>query len=222
MSEVENIKMRYGKRRQLKNIPGDLLFNHLAKVEREYMYELIFRKHFEDLSRIKILEIGAGGGYNIPFFHRAGIALQNIFANELLKSRYEELKKHIPAENVFPGNAENLSFKNQFEIVMQSTVFTSILNDNFKRRIADKMLDMVKPGGIILWYDFIYDNPFNKDVKGVSKKEIKKLFSSASKIEFYPVTLAPPIGRRVGRLYNIFNLLFPFLRTHVIAVIHKC
>jgi hypothetical protein len=34
---------------------------------------------------------------------------------------------------------------------------------------------MVKPGGIILWHDFVYNNPGNKDLKGSPKKEIIKI-----------------------------------------------
>ena len=52
----------------------------------------------------------------------------------------------------------------------------------------------MKPDGIILWYDFIYNNPSNPDVKRVSKKEIINLFSGVDNIQFYKVTLAPPIG----------------------------
>ena len=92
---------------------------------------------------------------------------------------------------------------------------------NSKKKFAKKMLDLTKPNGIVLWYDFIDNNPNNKDVKGVSKKEIKQLFSAASKIHFYAVTLASPIGRRVGKLYTIINNLFPFFRSHVIAIIEK-
>jgi hypothetical protein len=73
----------------------------------------------------------------------------------------------------------------------------------------------------MIWYDFKYNNPNNLDVKGVGKTEIKKFFPKAKKIIFHNVTLAPPIGRRVGKMYNLINFLFPFLRTHVIAEIYK-
>ena len=82
------------------------------------------------------------------------------------------------------------------------------------------MFDMTRNSGIILWYDFRYDNPHNADVRGISKKEVKCLFPDAKKIFFFDVTLAPPLGRRVGRLYGILNSLW-FLRTHVVAVVYK-
>jgi len=73
----------------------------------------------------------------------------------------------------------------------------------------------------MLWYDFLYDNPFNKDVRGIPVREIKRLFPLASGIDIYPVTLAPPLGRIIGGLYPFVNRIFPFLRTHVVAVIYK-
>lgn len=82
-------------------------------------------------------------------------------------------------------------------------------------------MEMVKAEGIIIWYDFIYNNPGNKDVQGINKSEIRKLFKQAKDIEFFKVTLAPPISRRFYRLYHLLNTFFPFLRTHVIAVIKK-
>ena len=74
-----------------------------------------------------------------------------------------------------------------------------------------------------MWYDFIYDNPKNKDVNGIPLKEIKELFPEA-KIQYWSLTLAPPISRLITKihpsLYNIFNA-FPFLRTHILCWIEK-
>jgi hypothetical protein len=62
-----------------------------------------------------------------------------------------------------------------------------------KRNIAKEMLRVLKNHGIILWYDFIYNNPKNPDVRGVKKKEIYELFPSV--IYLNRITLAPPITR---------------------------
>mgnify|MGYP003990196331 FL=1 len=162
-----------------------------------------------------------GGGDNLIALKRNGFDWKNIYANELLEDRVEMLIKNLPNSNIYAGDASNLEFKNYFDVVFQSTVFTSILDIDFKIKLAVKMFDMVKDNGLILWYDFKYNNPKNPDVKGVGKNEIKKLFPEAKKIIFYNVTLAPPIGRRIGKFYNVFNFLFPFFRTHIIAEIYK-
>jgi len=53
------------------------------------------------------------------------------------------------------GNAETLPFASKsFDLVMQFTVFTSILAQHVKQRIANEMIRVVKPDGMIIWYDF--------------------------------------------------------------------
>ncbi|MBN2042096.1 MAG: class I SAM-dependent methyltransferase [Spirochaetes bacterium] len=218
--EIKKIENRYEKRKKNSiNKSNDLYFNYFFQVERELKYLEILRYFFQNTNSLSIIEIGAGNGNNLFFFLKNGILSKNIYANELLEDRLKLLRKSFSCINIFPGNALNLKFKNKFDIVFQSTVFTSVLDSDFKKKLAEKMWEMKNKNGIILWYDFIYDNPFNKDVKGITKNEIKDLFPMASKVIFYKTTLAPPFGKRIKKLYNLFNFLLPFLRTHVIAVI---
>jgi len=221
MNEIDNVKLRYQKRSNksyLYSVLND--YNYYTRIEREYRYMQILKKRYPDCSALKLLEIGAGTGDNLSGFHRLGFRWSNLFANELLNERVELLKINIPSATILPGNALDLTYKNEFDIVFQSTVFTSILDNNFKQELANRMLKMLKPGGFILWYDFKFNNPQNHDVKGVGRAEIKKLFPDC-KIKFYPVTLAPPIGRRAGRYCNLINNIFPFLRTHLVAEIYQ-
>lgn len=225
MDEIEEIKRRY-KRRETKvkgEISfGELLFNFYLTCERELKYFQILHNNFGDLSEnIKILEVGAGTGYNLHFFNRIGIPWTNIWANELLEERTEILKSNFPLVNIISGDAMEIEINEKFDVVLQSTVFTSILDLQYRINLANKIYNLLKPKGILLWYDFIYDNPWNKDVKGIGKRDIKKLFPQAKRIEFNRVTLAPPIGRRVKKCYNLVNFLAPFLRTHLIAVIQR-
>lgn len=96
------------------------------------------------------------------------------------------------------------------------------LDDDFQQQLANKMWNWLRPGGSVLWYDFVYDNPNNPDVRGVPIRRIKSLFPG--KIIVKKITLAPPISRLVCRVhpagYRFFNL-FPFLRTHVLCWITK-
>lgn len=223
MNELEKIAERYERRK--KNLPvttsSSRLFNSFIEQEREQIFEQEIKKTFLEIKNIKVLEIGAGTGNNIRFFKKMGILPHNIYANELLPDRVASLKINHPDIHIFEGDAIGINTSMKFDIVFQSTVFTSILDTAFKQKLANKMKALITKDGIILWYDFIYDNPGNKDVKGVSKKEIFRLFSGCKSFDFFSVTLAPPIGRRVGKLYPIINKLFPFLRTHTIAII-KC
>ena len=109
------------------------------------------------------------------------------------------------------------------DIVLVSTVFSSLLDDAYQQRLAAAMWHWLKPGGAVLWYDFTVDNPRNPDVRGVPLRRVRALFPGAS-IAHRRVTLAPPLARAATRLhpalYGVFNLL-PLLRTHVLAWIGK-
>ena len=110
-----------------------------------------------------------------------------------------------------------------FDVVLQSTVFSSLLDAAFQQQLADSMWHWVRPGGGVLWYDFVYDNPSNPDVRGVPLQRIRELFPHG-RVNARRLTLAPPIARRVcgihPLLYTAFNVL-PFLRTHLLCWIEK-
>lgn len=223
MEETERIKKHY--QDYTNNLTVDInsthaIYNNQIVKERLNLFKQIIASKFKNTEKLKFMEIGAGAGSNIPFFSSMGIIDENIYANELVEDRSQKLKLNFPNIHVLPGDALQLDMENTFDIVFQSTVFTSILDLNFKKKLAKNLWKMTKTDGIVLWYDFMYDSPNNKSVKGIDKSEIKLLFNESKNIDFFKVTLAPPIGRRFQNLYSFLNS-FSFLRTHVIAVIHK-
>ncbi|MGH7783884.1 MAG: methyltransferase domain-containing protein, partial [Candidatus Binatia bacterium] len=122
------------------------------------------------------------------------------------------------------ASAAQLPFSdNKFDLVLQSTVFTSIIDQNLKRRVAAEMLRVVKPDGLILWYDYHVNNPWNPDVRGVKRHEIYQLFSNC-RIDLERITLLPPLARALAPYsYLACYLLekFPPLCTHYLGVIRK-
>lgn len=219
MSNLEDqIKAQYN-RRELTGVSQNRTYWHFADAEREAKTLRILGNYFPSFDSLTFLEVGAGQGGNIPFFHRAGIPLTNITVNELLPERIRALETNFPYCRLLPGDALTLQLSEQFDIVYQSTVFTSILNTNDRIRLANAMWNWVKPGGIILWYDFAFNNPSNPDVRKVTRNELKKLFPEAKAYTIKKLTLAPPIGRRVGKLYPYLN--WPVLQTHLLAAFQK-
>lgn len=195
------------------------IYSDKSQQERIRKTGALLEKYISNPSQKSILEIGAGHGNNVIMFRDFGFKNQNIFLNEIRQDRIEAIRTNYPEIILFEGNALEVDFGQKFDCIYQSTVFTSILSDDDRKNLAARMWDMLKPGGIILWYDFIFNNPNNPDVKKVSIDEVKKLFPNASEVEIKRVTLAPPIGRKVRGMYALFN--FPFLRSHILAVFKK-
>lgn len=219
MSNLEDqIKAQYN-RREVSGITGSETYWRFADAEREKKTRDVLLMYFQSFDKLTFMEVGAGQGGNIPFFNRLGIPLTQITVNELLPERILALQTNFPQCHLLPGNALNLELSAQFDIVYQSTVFTSILNPADRVRLANAMWNWVKPGGIILWYDFAFNNPSNPDVRKVTRRELNNLFPLAKNYIIEKLTLAPPIGRRVGRLYPYLN--WPFLQTHLLGAFQK-
>lgn len=186
---------------------------------------LLSRHAAKPLGQLQVLEIGCGGGGNLLELLRMGFAAENLSGNDLLPERAAAARNNLPlACSVDEGDANQIDRPPQsIDIVYQSTVFSSLLDDNFQNELAQRMWGWVKPGGGVLWYDFVYDNPRNPDVRGVKVKRVRELFPEGS-FDVRKVTLAPPISRRVCKihpsLYTLFNIL-PALRSHVLCWIGK-
>lgn len=61
MSEIDNIKARYNKRKKMSYKCENYFLTQYIKFERELKYCEILNRNFKNLNDIKLLEIGAGG-----------------------------------------------------------------------------------------------------------------------------------------------------------------
>ena len=178
-----------------------------------------------DLSVLRLAEVGCGSGGNLLELLRLGFVPQHLTGIELLPERFAQAQQVLPAATtLLQGDATLAAIEPASQdFVLQSTVFSSLLDDAFQQRMADTMWAWLKPGGAVLWYDFTYDNPRNPDVRGVPLDRVRALFPHG-RVAHHRVTLAPPLARVLCRwhpaLYGVFNTL-PLLRTHVLAWITK-
>ena len=178
-----------------------------------------------DVSALRATEVGCGSGGNLLELLRLGFAPQHMTGLELLPERHAQARAVLPeATAVWLGDATQAPVAPASQdLVLQSTVFSSLLDDAFQQRLAHTMWQWLKPGGAVLWYDFTVNNPRNPDVRGLPLRRVQALFPQ-SRITHRRVTLAPPLARAVcalhPALYGVFNTL-PLLRTHVLAWVHK-
>ncbi|MDB5818096.1 MAG: methyltransferase type 11 [Rhizobacter sp.] len=226
-SEADAVRARYARRE-----PADPRYSLLdpaammAMQERQRELIRLLRLHgLKHLHTLRLLEVGSGVGSNLLELQRLGFVPERLSGIELLAERHESAVATLPSTvtllNADATQAEVTPASQ--DLVLQSTVFSSLLDDAFQKRLADAMWRWLKPGGAVLWYDFTVNNPRNADVRGVPVSRMRKLFP-LGRVEWRRITLAPPLARPLARLhpalYTAFNLLIP-LRTHVMAWISK-
>jgi ubiquinone/menaquinone biosynthesis C-methylase UbiE len=189
------------------------------------MLQALEQHGFASLHSMKILEIGCGRGFWLREFIKWGANPQNITGVDLLADSVAIAKQLCPeGVRIECGSGTKVGFLDGcFDLVLQSTVFSSILDFSTRQQIASEMLRLVKAGGVILWYDFHVNNPRNPDVQGVNKREIFRLFPNC-RIDLRRITLAPPLARLLAPSSLLTCYLLERLKifnSHYLGVIRK-
>jgi SAM-dependent methyltransferase len=226
--EARRIREVYKQRKIGRNSVGVTpmdLRGRCAIHEREELLIRIFRREgLSTLAGLKILDLGCGAGALLGRLFDYGAEPENCFGVDIIEERLLFAKHLRPNINFILGSGAQLPLPDEsFDFIFQFLLFTSVLDPEIKRTIAGEILRTLRRGGRLVWYDFAYDNPQNPDVKGIGRREIRKLLPGC-RLDFWRLTLAPPVGRLAVRIsplvYRVLSEV-PFLRTHYLCVAEK-
>lgn len=222
--ELERIRERYARRTRAYEPWVPWIYQSRHELEREILRTLRDAGMLPPTGR-SLVDIGCGTGGNLLYFLRCGFSPGQLAGSELQEERAQMARSLLPSTTrVYAGDASSIDLHPEsFDVVFQSLVFSSILDDSMQEALARRMWRLTRPGGGVLWYDFTWNNPSNADVRGVPLRRIRELFPSAH-VKSKRVTLAPPISRVVTALhptlYGPCNVL-PLLRTHLLCWLAK-
>lgn len=200
-SELDRIRVEYTdrarrlavKERYSQTDPGHQFI--LQSRQREVRV-LLDEEGLGQLGEQRILEVGSGMGGVLQEFISYGVNPDNVHGTDLLFNRLTQAQDSNPKVPITCANAGSLPYlSDYFDLVLQFTVFSSILDSSLKKNTAQEMRRVLKPQGAILWYDF-WLNPTNNQTKGIRPREIRELFPGC-RFSFKKITLAPPIARKV-------------------------
>ncbi len=154
-----------------------------------------------------------------------GVPETRLCGIELDTERAAVAQARLPSADLRVGDAAELPWQAEtFQLVVVSTVFTSILDDAVRRRLAGEIERVLAPSGALLWYDFAFNNPGNRAVRRVDRSELRNLFPGLHG-DTRRITLAPPLLRRIAPwspwLASTLEAAVPWLRTHLLAVLVK-
>ncbi len=194
--------------------------------EREKLLLKRLRQHgCAPLAGRRFLEVGCGSGHWLREFIKWGVSPVDTTGVDLRPEPLSIAAQLCPQGVTFQCmNGSTLDFQDEsFDLVLQSLVFTSVLDEGMRQRMAQEMLRVVKKTGLILWYDFYVDNPWNSNVRGVRKAEIKRLFPNCH-IELERVSLVLPLAKFLAP-WSFITCYFlgrlRFFNTHYLGVIQK-
>jgi ubiquinone/menaquinone biosynthesis C-methylase UbiE len=170
------------------------------------------------------LEVGFGWLGWLGTLLTWGVRERDLHGIDLDPVQVNRGREVLPLADFRVGDASNLPWEsNRFRLVVASTLFTSLLDQNVRQQAAGEITRVLADGGALLWYDFAVNSPRNPAVRKVSRRELQELFPGLTG-EIWSVTLAPPLARLIApRSWALATLMeaIPLLRTHLLAVLVK-
>ena len=227
VSEAERIREAYARRAERgldeRYSLADPANRYLFRRRERSLLALLKRRGLLPLADKRILDVGCGNGEVLRDFLRYGAGPRLIAGVDLLPDRVSAAAVRTPPIACSVGDATALPFPDAtFDIALQFTLLSSVLDDETRRRIASETARVLRPRGTLIWYDFIW-NPGNRDVRGIGLSEVRALYPSCE-FDASRVTLAPPISRRLARVSTTLCRVLeavPWLRSHWLIAIQK-
>src|SRR4029077_15874475 len=144
---------------------------------RRMVKNLLDRAGCVPLGERRVLEVGCGTGSELAWLLELGASPSRLAGVDLLPDRVAAARLAYPQLDFRQGNAEQLDLSDaSIDLVMAFTVFSSILDGSMASNVAAEIQRVIRPGGALLWYDFRYDNPANRNVRGVGARRVRELF----------------------------------------------
>lgn len=226
MSDLERLKIEYERRKNsLTQQTLYSLFNSASlfavQQRQQQMLNLLRYQGIDSLKDKNILEMGCGNGGVLLEYLTYSAESNKIVGIDLLHDRLLDGSKRFPSFRLTCADGQKLPFKEkEFDIVLQYTAFSSVLDPQVKANMAKEMLRVLTKNGIVIWYDF-WLNPINPETAGIKPNEIKALFPNCD-YTFRKITLAPPITRRIIKVSQILCMLLEkmtIFNSHYLAII---
>jgi SAM-dependent methyltransferase len=201
LNEIERLKEEY-RNREHRLVGSDVysLFNQaylytIQQRQRNLIHGL--KKHrLANLQNLSIFEMGCGGGGVLTEYLTLGALPENLFGIDLIFDRLRHGHHTLPGSGIANADGQSLPFPaHSFDLVLQSTALSSILDGDIRRKVSMEMLRVLKPAGAIVSYDF-WLNPGNPQTHGIRPSEVRRLFPGCT-YEFHKITLAPPLSRKL-------------------------
>ena len=228
--ELRAIEARYARRAAQRGLqdrysPLRPEVNRLLQERQRALVRWLAARYPGGVADLRLLEVGCGAGGNLLELLQLGFAPEHLAGAELLPERLTLARQRLPATLILhAGDACVLpQDPGSLDLVLTSTVFSSILDTGLQQRLAQAIWGWLKPGGALICYDFVVDNPRNPDVRGLRLRRLRELFPDAE-LRSQRVTLAPPLARALCRvhpaLYGVANAVH-WLRTHRLSFLVK-
>lgn len=167
-----------------------------------------------------LLDCACGTGWLLEALVADGVAPQRLHGIDLDPARVDAAARRAPGVTARVADARALPYPDgTFVAAFHVVSLSSIGSAESVRAALAEAGRVLAPGGVLLIYELRLPNPLNRDTRLLRRRDLEAAGLAIS--ETRPLTLLPPLGRRLGRLTPaLYPLLssVPPLRSHRLLV----
>ena len=190
----------------------------ILTAERRALTVDLVKRQLPHLGHASLVDVGCGGGLDIEWWRGEGWPTDRLAGIDLSEERVAAARARNPGVDLRLGTGPILPFRDgAFDVATASTVFSSIPSVDSRRSLFDEMSRIIRPGGLMIVYDFVVRNPRNTDVVAMTRARLTELAGRPPDASV-PVSpflhavgpaaiLHPALGRAVARIAPRTHLL---------------
>ena len=221
---IDRIRAEYERRRREVGTEHWRVRVFVRQLRERVLLDELARAGLLPLGGRRVLDVGCGDGQWLADFETWGARQGDLAGIELGEERAARARERLPAADVREGNAAELPWEDgRFDVVMQATLLSSLVEPELRRAVAAEMARVTTPGGVVVSYDMRVENRRNEHLRAVKRGELEELFPGFE-LRARPVTLLLPLTRRVApRSFRAAGALegLRVLNTHLLAVMRR-
>ena len=153
-----------------------------------------------------LLDVGSGDGRDLSHWIDRGWPADCLAGIDLVPERVAAAHRRVPNVDVRIGDGFSVPFDSDtFDVVTASTVFSSILDPDLRRALFEDIVRVLRPGGLILVYDFRIRKPTNRRVVAMTARRLEAMAPQPDRVIrlspfLYAVALGEIVHPALGRL----------------------
>ena len=124
----------------------------------------------------RLIDVGCGAGLDLAAWVEAGWLPARIAGVDLSTERIDRARLAAPGVDIRLGSGATLPFDDQaFDAATAVTVFSSTLDAAVRSALFGEMVRIVRPGGLVVVYDFVVRKPTNPHVRAMPLRRLAEL-----------------------------------------------
>ncbi|HYL39755.1 MAG TPA: class I SAM-dependent methyltransferase, partial [Candidatus Binatus sp.] len=176
-TEVERIRAVYAERDRAagRRHPAiGLAYGRLATERRAATLALL--REGAPAPRGRIVDVGCGSGSDLRHLRSSGWDADCLAGVDLVEDRVERARAACPGVDIRLAEGASLPFRTaSFDAATAVTVLSSVRAPGMRRAIFAEMGRIVRPGGLIVVYDFVVRKPTNTAVVAMPLRRLAEL-----------------------------------------------